>query len=124
MVNVAICGGGELGNDCLEVYKDRLLYQLKMKDIDYIRAYNGYTEIYVGKTNFRREDSLIAIWNKLDERLFLKISRQHIVNMLKITKLHRGEVYIGSEKFIISTRLKKTVERKYVEFVIGHRSQS
>ena len=60
----------------------------------------------------------------LDERLFVRISRDIIVNLCWIQEYEKEQIKLGAESFDISRRRKKEFERKYIEFDLKYRDMS
>ncbi len=103
-------------DDSIELYHQRVLCKVKLKDIQYIQAYNGYSEFLVGNRIFRKEISLNSIEEQLDTQFFSRIHRQYIVNMRWITSYDNGEVKVGKEVIPVSKRKRKEFEQEYIEF--------
>lgn len=103
-------------DDSIELYYQRVLCKVKLKDIQYIQAYNGYSEFMVGNRIFRKEISLNNIEEQLDMQFFSRIHRQYIVNMRWITSYDNGEVRIGKQVIHVSKRKRKEFEQEYIEF--------
>ncbi len=110
-----------IGNKLLEMSFNREVYVVKEREIRYIQAYNGYSEIIVDNVTMRKEISLNDIEEILDGRIFVRIHRQYIVNLCWVDKYVDGYVYIGNRKIQISRRKKKEFEKKYVEYDISYR---
>lgn len=108
-----------LGMETIELYCNRNLYQIPQRDIQYIRAYNGYTEFVVDNKIFRREDSLKTILRELNPKLFYQISRQFVVNMHAIVDVEDNIVKIGKEELKVSVRIKKDFEKAYMEYDVN-----
>ena len=62
-------------SDKIRVSKDRIFYNINMRDIDYIRAYNSETQIFAKGETFRSDDSLVVVEEILDKCVFFKIQR-------------------------------------------------
>lgn len=103
-------------DDSIELYHQRVLCKVKLKDIQYIQAYNGYSEFWVGNRIFRKEISLNSIEEQLDMQFFSRIHRQYIINMRWITSYDNGEVRIGNQVIPVSKRKRKEFEQEYIEF--------
>lgn len=110
-----------VGGDTIELYSNRCPYNIAQKDIAYIRAYNGYSEFVVNDNLFRREESLDEVEQMLDDRLFVRIHRQFIINMAFIDSYKNGEIQIGEEVFTVSRRNKKEFERIFTEYNLKHK---
>lgn len=108
-------------DDSIELYYQRVLYKIKWKDIQYIQAYNGYSEFLVGNRIFRKEISLNSIEEQLDMQFFSRIHRQYIVNMRWIISYDNGEVRVGNQVIPVSKRKRKEFEQEYIEFDLKYR---
>lgn len=113
--------GQNLGEETLELYYMRNSCKICQCDIWYIVAYNGYTEFVVGDKVFRREESLNEVEGMLEERIFCRISRKHVVNMQWIQAYSEGMIRIGGKEFEVSRRRRKDFEQKYIEFDLRYR---
>lgn len=109
--------GSFLGMQKMELYKDRNRFEIEQRRIKYIRAYNGYTEYYVGQDVFRRELSLNEVELELDERLFCKVHRQYVVNMAEIIRKPNGKIYIDGMEIPLARRKRSEFERAYINYV-------
>lgn len=103
------------GAQTIEVYHDRMPYQIMERDICYIRAYNSYTLIITDNMEFRSELSLKEFETQLDNKIFFRIDRSHLVNLLKIRKGKDGGFYLVGEPLNISRRRKKEFQEKYIK---------
>lgn len=103
-------------DDSIELYYQRILCKVKLKDIQYIQAYNGYSEFLVGNRIFRKEVSLNNMEELLDMQFFSRIHRQYIINMRWITSYDNGEVKVGNQVIPVSKRKRKEFEQEYMEF--------
>lgn len=103
-------------DDSIELYYQRILCKVKLKDIQYIQAYNGYSEFLVGNRIFRKEVSLNNMEELLDRQFFSRIHRQYIINMRWITSYDNGEVKVGNQVIPVSKRKRKEFEQEYMEF--------
>lgn len=108
-------------DDSIELYCQRVLYKVKWKDIQYIQAYNGYSEFLVGNRIFRKEISLNSIEEQLDMQFFSRIHRQYIVNMRWIISYDNGKVRVGNQVIPVSKRKRKDFEQEYIEFDLKYR---
>lgn len=109
------------GEETIELYYMRNLYQVCQRDILYIIAYNGYTEFVVDDKVFRKETSLNEVECMLDERIFFRINRKCMVNMQWIQVYSGGVIRIGGKEFEVSRRRRKDFEQKYIEFDLRYR---
>ena len=105
----------------IEVFANRNRYEIPQDEIMYIKAFNGYSEIYTDEMRFRRECSLLELEPMLDERIFVRINRDIIVNLCWIQEYEKEQIKLGAESFDISRRRKKEFERKYIEFDLKYR---
>lgn len=103
-------------NECIELYYQRIPCEVPLKDIQYIRAYNGYSEYIVGKRIFRSEQSLSTLEKILNSQYFVRVHRQYIVNMRWIDDYYGGEIEIAGDKLPVSKRKCKEFEQEYIKF--------
>lgn len=106
----------------IEVYNNREPYMVKLKDIQYVEAFNGYSEFHVSRQVFRSNLSLKELEGMLDERFFVRISRQFIVNCPQIDSYKNGIVHISDTRITVSRRKKADFARRYIAFDLYHRS--
>lgn len=111
--------GSFLGMQKMELYKNRNRFEIEQRRIKYIRAYNGYTEYYVGQDVFRRELSLNEVEAELDGRLFYKVHRQYIVNMGELIRKPNGKIYINGTEIPLARRKRSEFEKAYINYVSG-----
>lgn len=105
----------------IEVYCQRNRYNILQEDIQYVEAYNGYTEFEVDGNRFRKEISLAELENILSDILFVRVDRKYIVNLRYVQAYSSDTFMIGDKAFSISRRNRKDFERKYIEFDLRYR---
>lgn len=101
----------------IEVSYERRKYRIYLKDILYIRAINGYSEIYSNGTFYRYEASLSAIPYISESKSFFRINRSNIVNFRKITRYEDNKVLIGEKEFTIPRREIQTFYSRYMIYL-------
>ncbi|MBR4671330.1 MAG: response regulator transcription factor [Butyrivibrio sp.] len=104
------------GDNEIEAFRERVSFNLKERDISMIRAYNGYVEIMVGDNVFRKDISLNALEEQLDDRIFFRINRQYLVNFRHISSYKKNKVVVNNKTFVISVRRHKEFFKKYMEY--------
>ncbi len=109
------------GEESIELYHDRNNCLIKLKDIRYIRAFNGYSEFMVGNKFFRKDVSLNELEQQLDHRIFSRIHRQYIVNLNWIDKNLGDTLLVSGARLPISRRRRKDFEKEYIEFDLRYR---
>ncbi len=100
------------GLKTIRVYKKRFSVDLMQKDIMYIEAYEGAARIHTRDGEYRRDESLSSLENRLDSRFFVRINRSYIVNLKWIIKYNEGIMKIGKCRFRVSRG-----NRKYFEYL-------
>lgn len=111
----------QIGNQQFEFYMGRNRYEVMEKDIQYIRAYDSYVETFTEKQVFRKETSLRELEQILDTRLFFRIHRQYLINMMHVKKYEDGKILIGNILLPIARRKKKEFEHTYMQFDVMYR---
>lgn len=114
----------EPGKTLIDVYFQRIKYEIQQADVQYIEAYNGYAEFVVSGKRFRRETSLDDLEEILDQRLFVRIDRKTIVNLRWVQLYKNHCMQVVDRKFVISRRRRKEVESRYIEYDLHYWGES
>lgn len=111
------------GRNKVEFYKARILYSTEERQIQYIRAYDGYVEAKVKgrEALMRKETSLGKLENELDACLFYRVNRECIVNMYYIEDYRFGIITVCGLQIKVSRRNKKEFEKRFQEFDLIYR---
>lgn len=105
----------------VDLYLNRNVYQILQSEIVYVRAINGYTEYAVNGRWMRKNITLEEAAKLLDDKIFAKADRQHIVNLTYIENYKNGSFLLDNKKFQVSRRLKKAFEKHYIEYDLRYR---
>ncbi len=108
------------GEECMDLYFNRGKHRIRQRDITMIRAFNGYSEFVVGELVLRSNISLDELEERLDDRIFARVERRYIVNLLYCQKTKNG-VKINGELILVSRRNKKEFESRYITFDTRYR---
>lgn len=112
----------QLGLTRIEVFRDRVSYWIRQRDIEYISAFNSSVEIMVKGILYRKQGSLSQIEKLLVPELFYKVHKAHIVNLFYVADYTDKEVIMKNKTRIpLSRRQKKEFDNKYMEFDIKYR---
>lgn len=111
-----------IGEESLLLFHNRAKVQMKQKNIKYIKAYNGYSEVIVGEDLYRSDLSLNELEEILDNRLFVRIHKQYIINMLYVERYDGDSIEINEKSIPISRRKKNDFRKEYTIFDINYRS--
>lgn len=103
-------------NSEIELYKERNKYQIKQSRIKYVKAYNGYTEYYVGQDIMRKEISLNEADKILNDKMFFRVHKKYSVNMEYIHRYSNGIITIEGVEFPVSRRKKSEFEKNYISY--------
>ena len=111
-----------VGYSCITVYKERKKIDLLQKDICFVRSFDSYSEFFTADDRFRSEKSLNILENELENKLFFRIDRKHIVNFKFIDEVDNNNVVkIGDKSITISRRRKNEFMSNYRRFNLYHR---
>lgn len=110
-----------LGMKAMEVYKDRIRYEVLQKHISYIRSAGSYVEVYIKGEVFRSEAALNYLEEELEPELFCRVNRQCIVNFAWIDFYKKGEIAIGKQRMKVSVRRKTEFEQKKLLYDMEYR---
>lgn len=112
-----------IGRNKIQFYKARIPYQIEERQIQYIRAYDGYVEAKIKGRDalMRKETSLGKLEEEVDVCLFYRVNREYMVNMYYIENYKSGIVYVCDLQIKVSRRNKKDFEKKFQEFDLKYR---
>lgn len=106
-----------IGNNIIEVFQNRIKYNITQKEIIYIKAFNGYVEIYTARNVFTRNVSLGQLEEELDSRIFFRIHRQYIVGLKHIVSVDKGIIQLtDGERLTVSRRKLMKFEKAFIEY--------
>lgn len=110
----------KIGEEAIQLYFNRIPYEIPQKNIKYFKAFNGYTEAIMDDKCFRRDLSLNEIEELLDNRLFVRIHKQYIINMNFIDSYKNSMINIDGMRLPISRRKRKDFERMFINFDVNY----
>ena len=105
----------------IDVYMHRQKFEISEVEIRYIKAFDGYAEVYVGEKSFRRNNSLDELEKILNPNLFVRISREVLVNLRWVQEVECGCVLVVGKKMRVSRRRERELRRKYIEYDVRYR---
>lgn len=105
----------------IEVYAERNKYEVPEEEIILVKAYDGYVFLEIGERTYRKNCSLDELEDVLNPRLFVRISREVILNFRWVQYDGKGKIRVKSEVFLCSRRRKKEFEQKFIEFDLKYR---
>ena len=105
-----------IGTEFIEVHKNRNVVKIQQRNIRYVAACDGYTEINVNGCVYRTENSLERLEKELNALLFYRIHRKYIVNMFWIEAYQKSKVSLDTgQELDVSRRKRKEFEMTYKE---------
>lgn len=108
-----------LGENTIDVFQNRISHKVKEKNITYIRAFNGYVELFTANQTFRKDISLDELEKDLDPKIFFRIHRQYIINMQHITTYDNKSVEIGDTTIPVSRRRYSDFVKAFMDLDLG-----
>ncbi len=106
------------GTKKIEVYRNREKYNILCKDIFLIKAIDSSVEFVLEDGRYRKESSLSELEKELDKNTFFRINRQCVVNINKIERYEKGNVWIHGDIKKVSQRRKKEFQLAYREHFV------
>lgn len=100
----------------IDMYYKRIKISVPQRDIEFIQAFNGYVEIFVGDKVYRRDMSLNDFECDLDNEIFVRVHKKYIVNLLHVRGYSNHNIAINSSKILVSRRKIKLFEEKLLYF--------
>lgn len=110
-----------LGAKKIMCYSERNEYEVMQNKIPYIEAFNGCIRFRVNGREYRKVISLDKMSQETDKRIFYKVHKAYIVNMMYIDDYSDGIIYMCDRQITVSKRLRKDFEKAYVEYDIKYR---
>lgn len=110
-----------VGTDKIQLYYNRTLIEIKHRSIEYVVAYDSYVEFVLKDKVLRKPISLNELEEILDTRIFFRIHRKNLVNMLYIQAYKDGIITIGDKQMTVSKRKKKEFEKAYIECDLNYK---
>ena len=98
----------------VQLYENRMMHEVRQKDIIYIEAYDGYVEVKVGSKTMRKDCSLLQMEDILNSDIFFKISKSRIVNLMKIDFYKKGKISIEGKDILVDAE-SATEESRMIE---------
>lgn len=109
------------GMSTIQLYENRVRYEIYQKDIIYIKAYDGYIEAQIGSRKMRKDCSLSHMENILDGELFFRISKSCIVNLMNIDFYKNGKLNIKGKNMNVARRRRKDFEIAFQRYDLEYR---
>ena len=97
--------------DRLVMKDERKVWFVPVKTIDWIEAEGKYVNVHVGRDSHLLRESLTALENKLNPRLFARIHRSSIVNVERIKELQPW--FHGDYRVILNNGTELILSRTY-----------
>lgn len=106
----------EMGIAKIKVYSKRRECCFHQYEIHCMTAFDSYVEFLIGDKLYRKDTSLSALEEVLDQRMFVRINRKQIIN-LKYVKQVTQEKYLFQDKELkIARGRKKDFFRTYQSY--------
>lgn len=104
------------GHSKILLYENRKEIQMVERNIMYIQTYDSYSEFIIGTRILRSPKSLRILEQELDDKLFFRIDKKYIINILYINEYQKGNVMIQDKIIPVSRRRKPMFEQKLKDF--------
>lgn len=99
--------------------KDRRRYViLKIKDVDWIQSAANYVELHAGGRSLLLRATLMALEERLDPSVFVRIHRTHVVNLERISEILPSEH--GDSMIRLQDGTSLRLSRKYRDRVFSY----
>ncbi len=109
-----------LGQKVITLRKNGVSININLKNILYISAQLGYTEVWTAKDTYRSENSLV-LWEKLlDPKLFFRCHKKYLVNISQIEKLSHDILLKSGDIVEVSRRKSPELRELYLNYCTLH----
>ena len=105
----------------VQLYENRMMHEVRQKDIIYIEAYDGYVEVKVESKTMRKDCSLLQMEDILNSDIFFKISKSRIVNLMKIDFYKKGKISIEGKDILVARRRRRDFELAFQKYDLEFR---
>lgn len=92
---------------------NQVYIKLRPADILYLEADRAYCRLITEKGEHLVSHSMNHIYEQLDDRLFIRVHRSHVINKEKIAKIDGNVLYLGSHKVQMSKEYKEEVTKLF-----------
>lgn len=98
----------ELSGSIFVAEKEQRYEKVFFKDILYFRAEGGWVDLILIKGKiFRIATNLGNISPQLDQTIFVRVSRKHIINIHHVTAIQGNIVVVGNEELMMGHSYKE-----------------
>lgn len=111
----------DMGREKIDLFENRISIQVEQRQIQYMISYDSYTEFILNDRILRKNISLNELDGILDKKIFFRIHRKFIINMLFIQAYRSGVITINKKEFQVARRKKKEFEKKFIEFDLNYK---
>lgn len=109
-----------LGDKVITLRKDGVDVTINLKNVLYIAAQQGYTEIWTAKNTYRSENSLLMWEEQLDSKLFFRCHKKYLVNVSQIEDLSRAVRLKSGDIVEVSRRKYPELREIFVNYNVTH----
>lgn len=107
-------------SETIKAYYNRIIYDVPMNSILYIKAINSEVEIYTDSMVYRRDISMSDLEKELEGDRFFRCHRAYIINLDK-AKLHNMKVMIKDIEIPVSRRKIKETEYAIISYSMKYK---
>ena len=112
---ITVSGGNTSAPDVLFIKSGYEHIKINITDILFIQSSADYTEIFTPEKKYLSQEPL-RFWEEyLDERIFIRIHKSHIINTSKIKKIIGNQVYLEDK---ITLPLGRAYKENFMKHVI------
>ena len=111
----------QIGQELVTVSEGRREIEIPQREICYLYTVDSYTELIVGRRKLQKRATLQEMERLLDARLFYRIHKMYLVNMLRIEVYRDGKIWICGRELKVARRKRKDFERAYREFDLKYK---
>jgi DNA-binding LytR/AlgR family response regulator len=99
--------------DCVFIPVGLQRYErVQLDQIRYFQAEGNWVDLFTTNRSYRLSTNIGQIETQLNDRLFVRVSRRHIVNVCRVTAIYGNDVVIDNDALPIGKQYRATlVER-------------
>ncbi len=109
-----------LGSKSITLRKDGVDVSISIKNILYVSAQLGYTELWTARNTYRSENSLLMWEEQLDPKLFFRCHKKYLVNISQIEDLSKEVILKNGDIIEVSRRKYPELREIFMNYNLAH----
>ncbi len=110
--------GFDKNGSVLEIKTGKVMVSIPIKNILYIEVMDKYCAIHTENGTFKTLSSLASLYERLDDRFFMKPQQSYVINMAAIEKFNFERIILcGGKDIPLSRKKRAELQKQYQSFL-------